>query len=648
MRTGISDVHPPTPILTFRVGVVGHRPNRLPSDIEPLRLVIRGILEVVRQGVRDFHAAHPGLHAPDNAVLRVVSPLAEGADRLLGEEGINLGFQLHCPMPFHQQEYEADFVSPRSLTSGSLDAFRSLLTRATASAGLVRFECDGDREAEDLAYGATGRIVLNHSDLLIAIWDGGPARGHGGTMEKIEEAVRFRVPIIWVDAVSPHSWRVIRTEQDIPRSARGTRATSVPNVSNNPAVIHDLVDAVLCPPGVTHLQGKGERSKRSDLREAYFRETRPTVNWAFLWKWFRDLVGDRRLRVPSVRAASFEQGLGDDWPQPSEGITDRIDLGLRRHYAWADGLADFYADRYRSAFVFGYLFAVLAVLVALLPFTFASQGAGHNGTQDLAEAWITRCALMELLVIVSILFVIGASWRRRWHERWMDYRLVAELVRQLGFLLPLGGGNPFPRVPPFHAGYGDPAQTWMYWHVRAVERDVGLQRARLGPHYLAEALGSLKLVLGSQRSFHETTHARSERIAHRLHATGYVLFVLTLLVCIAHLLLRGSVFGMKDLGLLKGINEPWLPVLCAVFPALGAALAGINNQGEFGRVAMRSQAMAERLGQLDQRADELLSRGADLRAADVTALAHELAQLTVDEVLDWRVVFKDRPPVLPA
>jgi hypothetical protein len=31
----------------------------------------------------------------------------------------------------------------------------------------------------------------------------------------------------------------------------------------------------------------------------------------------------------------------------------------------------------------------------------------------------------------------------------------------------------------------------------------------------------------------------------------------------------------------------------------------------------------------------------------VIVLATELAQLMVDEVSDWRVVFQDRPPVLP-
>ena len=45
---------------------------------------------------------------------------------------------------------------------------------------------------------------------------------------------------------------------------------------------------------------------------------------------------------------------------------------------------------------------------------------------------------------------------------------------------------------------------------------------------------------------------------------------------------------------------------------------------------------------------QLLERGTELQSREVIELATELAQLMVNEVLDWRVVFKDRPPVLPA
>jgi hypothetical protein len=86
---------------------------------------------------------------------------------------------------------------------------------------------------------------------------------------------------------------------------------------------------------------------------------------------------------------------------------------------------------------------------------------------------------------------------------------------------------------------------------------------------------------------------------------------------------------------------------CAFFPALGAALAGLGNQGEFTRLEKRSRAMAERLKRVSEELGRLANSAGDIRMKDVTPRALDVAQLMVDEVLDWRVVFIDRPPKMP-
>src|SRR5207302_10926650 len=86
-------------------------------------------------------------------------------------------------------------------------------------------------------------------------------------------------------------------------------------------------------------------------------------------------------------------------------------------------------------------------------------------------------------------------------------------------------------------------------------------------------------------------------------------------------------------------------ILAAGAPAVGAALAAIANQGEFARVAKRSGAMA---GRLQQDLERLKKHGANARASEVAEDALRVAQTMVDEVLDWRLVFLDRPLVTPA
>jgi hypothetical protein len=67
------------------------------------------------------------VEAPQMALRRAFSPLADGEDRLFAGEALALGFELNCPLPFSQSEYEKDFP-----TRERVDEFRALLSRANA------------------------------------------------------------------------------------------------------------------------------------------------------------------------------------------------------------------------------------------------------------------------------------------------------------------------------------------------------------------------------------------------------------------------------------------------------------------------------------------------------------------------------------
>ena len=108
---------PPKARLTFRVGIVGHRPNRLPSGPEALavlRGMIRSILAEASEAALAFSAADAAkppsrrLYSGKPPLLRAISPLAEGSDRVFAEEALSLGYELCCPMPFAQEEFERD------------------------------------------------------------------------------------------------------------------------------------------------------------------------------------------------------------------------------------------------------------------------------------------------------------------------------------------------------------------------------------------------------------------------------------------------------------------------------------------------------------------------------------------------------------
>jgi hypothetical protein len=254
----------------------------------------------------------------------------------------------------------------------------------------------------------------------------------------------------------------------------------------------------------------------------------------------------------------------------------------------------------------------------------------------------TACALAELVILAFILLLLYWSHKLRWHERWMECRLLAELIRQLRILVPLGGARPLPRMPAHLAVYGDPSQTWMYWHMRAVARACGLPGVRITPDYMRDYLAFLARIAGDtksgQRGFHVLSSERARRIFNRMRAASVWLFSLTVLGVGARVLMHVVPHGAE---LIPAGWDRWLLMAAAALPALGAALEGINNQGEFARTARRSAAMAGAFaayGAEIGRAREEAAPG----LARATALSSKITQTMVDEVTDWRAVFSDR------
>jgi hypothetical protein len=128
-----------------------------------------------------------------------------------------------------------------------------------------------------------------------------------------------------------------------------------------------------------------------------------------------------------------------------------------------------------------------------------------------------------------------------------------------------------------------------------------------------------------------------ERIHRRLHRWALLLFAITIVGVAFNLLVP-----------LATSHEPdwmgrWLIMVSAFFPALGAALATINNQGEFARLQRRSRAMTQGLIVVQKHLAALADQTAGLTLAPVTALAAQMAAMMVDENIDWRIVVLDLP-----
>jgi hypothetical protein len=225
--TAVSAVPIPTPSrIRLRVGVSGHRvPPKLPANAEaPLRAQIDRILAAVLAAAR---AA--GIERVTPGEFVIVSSLAEGSDRIVAEAGLAAGFGLQAILPFSRTEYAQDFKSPKSR-----EVFDRLLDQASAI-----LEMDGAADKRPRAYEATGFLMLENIDLLIAVWDGEAAAGRGGTAQIVNRAVADGIAVVWLDPASPNAIRLSWREA-------GEGPSAQPQLRDNfrPAEVADVAHAV--------------------------------------------------------------------------------------------------------------------------------------------------------------------------------------------------------------------------------------------------------------------------------------------------------------------------------------------------------------------------------------------------------------------
>lgn len=150
----------------FVFGVSGHR-DLVASDLPELKRQVQKIFDHYRR-------TYP------KASFRLLTPLADGADRVAAEVALDSGIELHVPIPMALQEYERDFT-----TAESLEEFRRLLRAAqsqwevTDNSQEPASSSDGPSRAKK--YAAVGDYIAQKSHVLILLWDGRDNQKVGGT-----------------------------------------------------------------------------------------------------------------------------------------------------------------------------------------------------------------------------------------------------------------------------------------------------------------------------------------------------------------------------------------------------------------------------------------------------------------------------------
>lgn len=565
---------------TIRIGVTGHRDLGDDGSIARIRQVVKVILATLR-GPTDTPVRD----------LRVISALAEGADQIVAEEGCELGIDLHVVLPFARDEYRKDFSGP------SEERFDRLLT--TASRVL---ELANPRSLDGGAYEVAGHVMLEHADLLIAIWDGDEARGRGGTGQIVEEALRVGIPVVWIDPGDDCSTRITQ-----PGAGRFETVNDA-----------SLTDGILA-------MAQTVAPSDSNMAEvdACLRMPRPG------WHPSRALALSWRLIFNALAGSAPP---GDEAPGPP---APPMPPRYQRIFERADFFATHFTQLYRGSFLANYLLAAAAVSCAIVLLVLEGKHAAHP-EEPLGFA-IPAMMVAELLCVSLIITITVMANKRRWHERAIDYRYLAEQLRQLRYLGPLGLVTPSSR-PPVHHSEGDPRSSWMTTLFQIIVSREGLPNHVVDTAMLDTWRASFRNdAVRGQRRYHVANAHRMHTFHHRLHVLGMALFCITATAVAVHVI----VMPIGDLG----HSFAWLTIVTALLPTWGAALLAMMNHGEFERVERRSDSMSRFLDQIDA---ELDASSESMGITECNTIARSVSGACMDEVADWRIVFSVRPIRPPA
>jgi hypothetical protein len=619
---------PLLPGQTLRIGVTGTR------KLDEAQLYfVRPAVEKLLRSVIDL-ATKSGGKLPR---LQVLSPLAEGADRLVAECAMAQGFELVCPLPFPQAVYEEDFTS----STGSVADFRRLLARAEGNVLALDGARDDPKQgiyAEARSYEAVGRLVVRNCDLIIGIWNGLPGEGLGGTADTIRYAANFGPPVVWIHATDGRAEpRWIEEAHDLRHGAPVRLVGDHLNIYlkrllEQPKTLdHGDDDAWL------HKLGRGldiiedtvrHRIKRPrpDNPLARFAAERPKRAWP-LWELHGAFMG------------YMAGGTGT----PGEKRSPPKDPWARvwfDHYRPATGFSSGYAKRYRSSYVLAFILAAFALSAAAFSLAFA-----NNTT---AKIIFTGLEFVMLALIAALVITDG---RVGWHSRAIDYRLIAELCRKQQALAPLAWVVPrssawadtAPELKPIpkHARNGPVIEpiSWVAWRFSAWLRDSPLPSGTIDVNWVENAkTAALHDLLDEQIKYHDDRRTLSYRAGKRLEHLGESLFLLVVILVFVKL---GLLFFVDSIDEITHYILVSLGLLGAILPAASAAFVGIRAYAELEMLAEQSAVMLKALTHARKQIEELNSAAPLASQALGSALAG-VALLMLEDLEGWARLFRGK------
>lgn len=475
-----------------------------------------------------------------------ISPLAKGADRMVARSILKLpNSRLKVLLPFDLDEYRKDFVEPADREEFE-ELFKHSIHEQTESENIKEII---DQDQRNEKYLQVGKKVVDACEILIAVWDGNGAKGKGGTGDIIDYALKWGRTILRINPNNPST----------PATLLVSHKNRNEEVTDNPVYDeHPLPDTV--KKLSTNYVHFAEFVKDASLSDAIFEKAASECSTQL-----KDLAN--------------KTSLPDSYLNP---ILDH----LIPPYVRADQLAAHYQKRHVLASKAIHVFAAFAVTMVVFQVMFFPH-----------HLWLIS---FELCAMAGVLGALMICRRLSWHEKWIDYRFLAEQLRTIIFTIvaeenPVSGSKPAPETLPF---YNKP-KTWIDFLIATQVKNV-LNILSDPPSFEALKAFVIEGWLTDQKNWHRKNAKRKKHAEHKLHRNVIVLFCITLAMAILHLI--GIGHGHIEEGFEILSFSKWTTFLAIILPAWGAAIHAIGKQMEYERIAARSTKMAVELERLEEAA----------------------------------------------
>jgi hypothetical protein len=644
--------------LPLVIGVTGHRDLR-EEDVARLEAGVAGIIARLRHDYLEDDAETP---------IIVLSALAEGADRLVARVALAQGARLIAPLPMPRPEYARDFEP--GLKPGNAAEFDELLAHAIAAPvipftrgnSLEAVRSDPKKRAEQ--YRAVGLFITQHSNVLIAIWDGDETNMAVGGTAEVVKFTREGIPL----EVS-RSARASLDGSEIgpvvhvvaPRRKPGSSAEAVAVERWGRAVVRHYRGgtAEQARDHVGRFMGRLLGIERADiraqLRDAERRELDAWETFAVLIALTRDFNREAASLVAAKRGAarmaqSFEYLFDDPDRQAAEQADPKqvaLELAPRwsRLYSIADTLAHECQLQFKRdwRWLFGLTFA------AFICFAMFSHVAVERNLLLVAYS---------LSYVVIFLIFLYARWGRH-QERFLDYRALAEALRVAVYWRLVGIGLRSSDVKADALGGStvdadtvgvladaypikQPSElAWVKISLRTLElldRAEGVADERV-LDTVCHGIVRRCWVFG-QYVFFRRRGFQHNRVAEVLETWASIFLMMTAFVLVPLLLLVAS-GKIGNYTFFPGLDlHTVVLLLSGLLPGSAAALTAYSE-----RLALKAQARQyDRMRILFERAYELLPERIDATTASlVRAVYRELGIEAMRENAEWVAVYRQRP-----